>query len=539
MVEQLLGFEIKRKTQLAKENVSFSPPENDDGAMVVAAGGVYGTSIDLDGSVRSDSELISKYRMMAEQPEIDEAIDNIINEAITLDQEEEIVKIDLDKVGLEDATKRVIEGEFKESLRLLEFNSKAYDIFKRWYIDGRLFFHAIIDEKNPAVGIKELRYIDPRKIKKVKEVERKKLKNVKGTGQDVPLVNELKSEYYIYNEKGYNTGNRIMPISPTTSTSGLKIARDSVVYVTSGLTDSNGNMVLSYLHKAIKPLNQVRTLEDAVVIYRLARAPERRVWYIDVGDLPKMKAEQYLRDIMIKHKNKLVYDASTGDIRDDRKFMTMLEDYWLPRRGVGGRGTEVYTLPAGQNLGEMADVEYFLKKLYKSLNVPYSRLDSEDRYVFANNATEISRDEIRFSKFITRLRVKFNELFLEILEKQLILKGLTTVDDWEEMKKDIRFKYASDNYFAELKETQIITSRINILPLLDPYVGKYFSHRWVRKVILRQSDEDMEEMDMEIAEEIENPQFNPPDMVIPPDGDELNSDPRVKPEPKPVTKQGK
>jgi hypothetical protein len=539
MVEQLLGFEFRRKTQLEKENVSFSPPENDDGAMIVAAGGVYGTYVDFDGSVRTESELITKYRGMAEQPEIDEALDNIVNEAITLNEEEEIVKINLNDLNFDEQTKRVIESEFKEVLRLLDFNRKGYDIFKRWYVDGRLFFHAIVDEKNPELGIKELRYIDPRKIKKVKEVTRKKLKGAKGTGMDIPLVNELKTEYYIYNEKGFNSGNRVIPVTPSTVTTGLKIARDSIVYVTSGLSDINGNMVLSYLHKAIKPLNQVRTLEDAVVIYRLARAPERRVWYIDVGDLPKMKAEQYLRDIMIKHKNKLVYDASTGDIRDDRKFMTMLEDYWLPRRGVGGRGTEVDTLPAGQNLGEMADVEYFLKKLYKSLNVPYSRLDSDDKYVFANNATEISRDEIRFAKFITRLRVKFSELFLSILEKQLLLKNLTIVDDWKNViEHNIKFNFTSDNYFSELKETQIITSRVQILPLLDPYVGKYLSHRWVRKHILRQTDEDMQEMDMEIAEEIANPQYNPPQMVIPEDGDELNSDPRVKPEPKPVVKQG-
>lgn len=494
---ELFGFELKRKQQ---EPVSFAPKTNDDGAVVVAEGGVYGTYVDLDGSIRTEAELINKYREMAQHPEVDEAIDNIVNEVITEEPETKVVEIILDDLEQPDRIKKLLINEFDGVLGLLEFNSLSYDIFRRWYVDGRLYYHAIIDEQDPKKGIQELRYIDPRKIRKVREQKRKKVAATVTTYQNA-------AEYYIYTDKGFakTAGNSSIP---TNSIGGMKIAKDSIIHCTSGLTSLNGDLIQSYLHKAIKPLNQLRSMEDSLVIYRISRAPERRIFYIDVGNLPKMKAEQYLRDQMTRFKNKLVYDAGTGEVRDDRKFMTMLEDFWLPRR-EGGRGTEITTLPGGQNLGQMDDVIYFQRKLFRSLNVPIGRLDPEVQFNFGR-ATEITRDEVKFSKFINRLRNKFAQLFMKVLERQLILKGIVTPEDWEEFKDVIQFKFSQDNYFAELKETEILRDRITMLRDIDDYAGKYYSHEWIRRQVLRQSDEEIEDIDEQIADEKENPQYNPP-----------------------------
>ena len=405
---EFFGFEFRKKVK-EEELPSFTPPSNtDDGAVVVSAGGAFGTYVDLDGTVRSEAELVTKYREMSLQPECDAAIDEIINESIAID-EEHVVTINLDDLKIADNIKKMITDEFNYCLNLLEFNKYAYEIYRRWYIDGRLYYHVVINDKMPNEGIKELRYVDPRKIRKVREVQKKR---IQANNPGDAVVTKTVNEYFIFNDKGFNFGNKA--VGP--STTGLKVAKDSVLHIVSGLTDNQGTMVLSYLHKAIKPLNQLRTLEDALVIYRLARAPERRIWYIDVGNLPKMKAEQYVRDIMVKHKNRLIYDAQTGDIRDDRKFMTMLEDYWLPRR-EGGRGTEVTTLPGGQTLGQMDDVLYFQKKFLQALNVPVSRLNS-DALFSIGRATEITRDELKFEKFVVRLRNRFSQLFLKLLEKQ-------------------------------------------------------------------------------------------------------------------------
>jgi hypothetical protein len=490
---ELFGFEFKRKaTESDKQLPSFAPPkDSDDGAAVISAGGAYGTYVDLDGTIRSEAELVTRYREMALQPECDAAIDEIVTESIAID-ENNIIEVNLDDVKVADNIKKVIRDEFQTCLKLLDFNKFAYEIYRRWYIDGRLYYHVIIDDKNSRDGIKELRYVDPRKIRKVREVTRKRI-SAEQPGD--AMINKTVNEYFIFNDRGFNFGNKT--VGP--STSGLKIAKDSVLYIVSGLTDNQGTMVLSYMHKAIKALNQLRTLEDALVIYRLARAPERRIWYIDVGNLPKMKAEQYVRDIMVKHKNRLIYDAASGEIRDDRKFMTMLEDYWLPRR-EGGRGTEVTTLPGGQTLGQMDDVLYFQKKFLQTLNVPVSRLNS-DALFSLGRATEITRDELKFARFIVRLRLRFSMLFLKLLEKQLILKGVVTPEDWDLISGDIKFDFAKDNYFAELKEAEILEGRVNLARNFQDMAGKYYSHEWIRKKILQQSDDDIQKTDEEIMEE--------------------------------------
>lgn len=485
----LFGFEFRKKKQEEQQLPSFAPPkDSDDGAVVVSAGGAFGTYVDLDGSVRSEAELVTKYREMSLQPECDAAVDEIVNESIAID-EEHVVQINLEELKIADNIKKIIRDEFNNCLNLLEFNKFGYEIYRRWYIDGRLYYHVVIDENDPKTGIKELRYVDPRKIRKVREVQKRK---IQANNPGDAVVTKTVNEYFIFNDKGFNFGNKA--VGP--STTGLKIAKDSILHCVSGLTDNQGTMVLSYLHKAIKPLNQLRTLEDALVIYRLARAPERRIWYIDVGNLPKMKAEQYVRDIMVKHKNRLIYDAQTGDIRDDRKFMTMLEDYWLPRR-EGGRGTEVTTLPGGQTLGQMDDVLYFQKKFLNALNVPVSRLNS-DALFSLGRATEITRDELKFVRFITRLRGRFSQLFSKMLEKQLILKGITTPEDWSKIVDDIKFDFAKDNYFGELKDAEILEGRINQARNIQDMVGKYYSHDWVRKNILQQSDDDISQQDKEI-----------------------------------------
>jgi hypothetical protein len=502
---ELFGFELKRKLPTPEEiTPSFAPKDVDDGAVVIAPSGATGTYVDLDGTIRSEAELVTKYREMSLHPECDSAVDEIINESISID-EETIVDINLDNINvLSPAIKKVVRQEFLNCLNIIEFNKYAYDIYRRWYIDGRLYYHTIIDEKNPSEGIKEMRYIDPRKIRKIREVAKKKIQI--GTSASDATLSKTINEYYIYNDKGFNYGNKMS--GPTSS--GLKISKDSIVHVVSGVNDNQNTMVLSYLHKAIKALNQLRTLEDALVVYRLARAPERRIWYIDVGNLPKAKAEQYVRDIMVKHKNRLIYDASSGEIRDDRKFMTMLEDYWLPRR-EGGRGTEVTTLPGGQTLGQMDDVLYFQKKFLQCLNVPVSRLNSDSLFSIGR-ATEITRDELKFARFVVRLRSRFSLLFTKMLEKQLVLKGIMTLEEFNQISNLIKFNYSKDNYFTELKDAEITEARTNLARNFQDMAGKYYSHHWLRKNILKQSDDDIETMDMEIEEEAEtmDPRwFNP------------------------------
>ncbi len=496
----LFGFEFRKRTP-EEEPVSFAPPSNDDGAVVVAAGGAYGTFVDLEGTARTEAELVTRYRDMSLVADVERAVDEIVNECIVTDFQEDVVQINLDKLNYPDNIKQVIISEFNGIKQLLDFENQAYEIFKKWYVDGRLYYHAIIDDANPRLGIRELRNIDPRKIRKVREQKKKR------DPKTNTILTQNQREYFLYNEKGYNAQG-IGSGAVAHSATGTKIAKDAIVHCVSGLMDNNGSMVLSYLHKAIKPLNQLRVLEDATVIYRLSRAPERRIFYIDVGNLPKMKAEQYLRDMMIRHKNRLVYDASTGEVRDDRKFMTMLEDYWLPRR-EGGRGTEITTLPGGENLGKIEDVEYFQQKLYQSLNVPVTRLQTEQVYSIGR-ATEITRDEVKFSKFIKRLRARFSNLFIKCLEKQLVLKGVVTTDDWKQMAQYISFDFNSDDYYEELKETEVMSSRLQTANQLAPYIGKYYSHDWVRKHVFKQSEEEMLEMDKEIKAELSNDLLYPP-----------------------------
>ena len=487
---QLFGFSITRKNEEPVD--SFAPELKDDGAMVVAAGGAYGTYIDLDGTARTEAELVSKYREIALQPELEMAIDDIVNEAIDTDADN-IVEINLDKVEYSDPVKDKIREEFDNILTLFNFNFESYELFKRWYVDGRMYYHIIIDEENPRSGIKELRYVDPRKIRKIREVKKRSKSGI--------TVTNTEREYFVYNDRSFLPagGNAGIPMD-TSSTAGLRISVDSVIHVTSGLMDKNNSLVYSYIQKAIKPLNQLRTLEDATVIYRISRAPERRIFYIDVGNLPKVKAEQYLRDMMVKHKNRLVYDASTGEVRDDRKYMTMLEDYWLPRR-EGNRGTEITTLPAGQNLGELSDVNYFQRKLYQALNVPISRLEPSSAGFNLGRSAEISRDEVKFTKFVGRLRKRFSQLFAKALEKQLILKGIVSESDWPSIQNAISFDFTIDNHFEEFKESEILQNRIQLLQQVEPYIGKFYSDLWVRKNILKQTEDDIKQMMEEIKDE--------------------------------------
>jgi hypothetical protein len=494
------GFEIRKATsqqEVQEKQPAFAPEIKDDGAVVVAAGGAYGTYIDLQGAARTEAELVTKYREMAMHPEVERAVDDILNEAIIVEEKEKIVQINLDDTKLSTNIKKKVTEEFENVLTLLDFNKSAFDIFRRWYIDGRMYYHIIIDVTQPGDGIKELRYIDPRKLRKIREVKRKR------DNKSQVTQTQTVQEYFIYNEKGFQ--NKAGEVGTATAVQGLKIAPDSIVHITSGVLDPMNSVVLSHLHKAIKPLNQLRALEDATVIYRISRAPERRIFYIDVGNLPKMKAEQYLRDMMTRHKNKVVYDASTGEIRDDRKFMTMLEDYWLPRRD-GSRGTEITTLPAGQNLGKLEDVEYFQKKLYESLNVPVTRLEQDGSFIFGQGQ-EISRDEIKFTKFIDRVRMRFNHLFLDALKRQLLLKNVITEEDWDLFETHIKFDYTKDNYFEQQKQSSVMTDRINLLTQMSPFIGKYYSNEWVRKHILQQSDEEIEEMDEQNMAEMENPLY--------------------------------
>jgi len=485
----LFGFEIARKKSEEDQSVqqTFSPPSNDDGALQITSAAYYGTYVDLDGTAKNEVELISRYREMAMQPEIESAIDDIMNEAIVQDDDGKIINIVLDDLKQTDKIKKAIKEEFNVVLRLLNYNNMAHDIFRRYYIDGRLFYHIIIDRENPTQGIKELRYIDPRKIRKVREMKKKKDER---TGVEML---DVVNEYYIYNDKVV-TGS-----SSNYGPVGVRITTDSIISVVSGLMDSRRAVVLSYLHKAIKPLNQLRMIEDATVIYRISRAPERRIFYIDVGNLPKLKAEQYLRDIMVKYKNKLVYDANTGEVRDDRKFLSMMEDFWLPRR-EGGKGTEITTLPGGQNLGELEDVKYFQKKLYGALNVPISRLEPGEGFSLGRS-TEVTRDELKFSKFVDRIRNRFSDLFDQALRVQCVLKGICTNDEFEEFKEYIHYDFMKDNNFSELKEAELMTNRLSLLGAVDPYTGRYFSQKWIQQNVLRLTDDDIEEMQKQIEQE--------------------------------------
>lgn len=498
MALKLFGFTIGKKdiVQAEKpEQASFALPTEamDDGAVTITSNAYYGTYVDLEGSIRNELELITRYREMSNHPELEMAIDEIVNESITYTLDNRVVDINLDKLKTTESIKKKISEEFETVLRLLNFQNLASDLFKRWYIDGRMYYHIVVNEKNPKEGIQELRYIDPRKIRKIREV--KTGKDPK-TGATIILST---AEYYVFNDKGTTTQNY------TASTnSGLRISPDSIVNINSGLMDAKNTFVISYLHKVIKPLNQLRMIEDAVVIYRISRAPERRIFYIDVGNLPKGKAEQYLRDVMVKYRNKMVYDASTGELRDDRKHMSMLEDFWLPRR-EGGKGTEITTLPAGQNLGELEDVKYFQKNLLKSLNVPLSRLDEQAGGGFAGigRSQEITRDELKFAKFIARLRNKFTQLFDDALGTQLVLKGICTQDEWRDFRENVIYDFKKDNNFTELREAELLRERLTMVGMIDPYIGKYFSHQYIKKNILKMDDEAIKEMQKEIDKEQE------------------------------------
>ena len=503
MAIKLFGFTIGEKDIVQKENpeqASFALPTEalDDGAVTITQNAHYGTYVDLEGAVRNELELITRYREMSNHPECDMAITEIVDEAISHDDKGKVVDIVLDDLKQPESIKKKIREEFDNVLSMLNFSNLADDIFRRWYIDGRIYFHIIVNESNPKEGIQELRYIDPRKIRKVREVQ--KGRDLK-TGADI-----IKSmaEYYVYNDKGTTAQNYTASVN-----SGLRIAPNAIVNVNSGMMDAKNTFVISYLHKAIKPLNQLRMIEDAIVIYRVSRAPERRVFYIDVGNLPKGKAEQYLRDVMVKYKNKVVYDANTGELRDDRKHMSMLEDFWLPRR-EGGKGTEITTLPAGQNLGQMEDVQYFQKKLLQSLNVPYSRLEPQGGgLVGLGRTTEVTRDELKFNKFVVKLRNKFSQIFDHALKIQLSLKGICSQEEWETFREDVFYDYRKDNNFTELRDAELLSQRLQALGQIDPYVGRYYSQEWVKKNVLHLTDDEVEEMQKQIDSEPEKQQLGP------------------------------
>jgi len=499
---KLFGFSIEDTEPLSPSAISPVPPNSEDGVDHYLSSGFFGSYVDIEGVYRTEFELIKRYREMALHPEVDSAIEDIVNEAIVSDTNDTPVQIDLDNLNASDGIKKKIRQEFKHILDLLDFDKKSHEIYRNWYIDGRIFYHKMIDLKNPHDGIQELRYIDAMKMRYVRQDKKKDNKDrykVNIIKSDNPMDYEFPQieEYFIYNPKSqYPTGN----INATGASNGIKMSKDSITYCTSGLVDRNKGNTLSYLHKAIKSLNQLRMIEDSLVIYRLSRAPERRIFYIDVGNLPKVKAEQYLRDVMMRYRNKLVYDASTGEIRDDKKFMAMLEDFWLPRR-EGGRGTEITTLPGGQNLGEITDIEYFKKKLYRSLNVPPSRMDGEGGFNLGRSS-EILRDELKFSKFVGRLRKRFSNMFNDMLKTQLILKNIIAPEDWEIMSEHIQYDFLYDNHFAELKEAELLNERLGMLASAEPYVGKYFSQDYVRRKVLRQTDTEILEQDALIEKEI-------------------------------------
>ena len=482
---QLFGFEITRKT--GKELPSVVPPSsNESGATVintgVNAGGYYGMVMDLEGIIKNENDLIRRYREVSQYSDCDGAIEDIVNEAIVADEQKQSVSLKLDDVKVSPSIKAKIHEEFDNVLKLLKFNERAHEIFRSWYIDGRLYYQILLDENNLKQGIVELRYIDPRKIRRIKNIIKEK------TPRGVEVVKQIE-EYYLYNDKGITEQ----------TTSGVKLSLDSVLYAPSGYVDSNTGMMMSYLHKAIKPVNQLKLIEDSLVIYRISRAPERRIFYIDVGNLPKLKAEQYVSDIMNKFRNKIVYDATTGETRDDRRHLSMMEDFWMPRR-EGGKGTEITTLPGGQNLGEIQDIEYFQNKLYHALNVPISRLQPQQGFSIGRS-TEISRDEVKFNKFIVRLRKKFSVLLSNALRVQLIAKNIIREDEWSDFELNIKYDFLEDNHYSELKDAEIIASRVAALQQIDPFVGKYYSMEWVKKNILKLDDEQIDEIDSQMQDE--------------------------------------
>ena len=485
---ELFGFQISRVKKQEDPKQSFTTTQADDGTQTVAAGGYFGQYLDMEGTAKSEADLIRRYREIALHPECDMAVEDIVNEAVVANELKEPVRVNTENLSYGKDIRRKIESEFSNILKLMSFNTKGHDIFRRWYVDGRIYYQKIIDRNSPTLGITELKFIDPRKIKKIREVRKVRPEGAK----QLEVVDEF-VEYYLFNEKG---------VSGTTSGGGLKIAPDTIAFCPSGLVDQQQNIVMSHLHKAIKPVNQLRMIEDAVVIYRIARAPERRIFKIDVGNLPKVKAEQYLRDVMARYRNKLVYDASTGEIRDDRNYMSMLEDFWLPSR-EGGRGTDISTLPGGQNLGEIADIEYFQKKLYRSLNVPVSRLESSQGFNLGRSS-EITRDELKFTKFVQRLRKKFTELFNDILRTQLILKKVISEEDWNSISQNIQYDFLQDGYFAELKSAEMMRERIQLVNEMRDMVGKYFSVEYMRKNVLKQSESEIAEMDKQIKQEIDD-----------------------------------
>ena len=487
---ELFGFSISRLKKQSDPKQSFTTAPADDGTQTIAAGGYFGQYLDMEGNSKTEADLIRRYREISLHPECDLAIEDIVNEAIVANENKEAVRVNVNHLPYGKDVRRKIEDEFKEVLRLMQFNTKGHDIFRRWYVDGRIFYQKVIDRNSTMKGITELKYLDPRKIKRIREVRKKRPEGV--TGPNMLTVVDEFVEYYLFNEKGV----------VNSTSGGIKIAPDTIAYCPSGLIDQNKNMVLSYMQKAIKPVNQLRMIEDATVIYRIARAPERRIFKIDVGNLPKVKAEQYLRDVMARYRNKLVYDASTGEIRDDRNYMSMLEDFWLPSR-EGGRGTDITTLPGGQNLGEINDIEYFRSKLYRSLNVPVSRLESNSGFNMGR-ASEITRDELKFTKFVQRLRKKFTELFNDILRTQLILKGIINEEDWQSVRDSVTYDFLQDGHFAELKHTEMMRERLALANEMRDYIGKFYSVEYVRKNILKQNEREMEDIDNQIKKEIDD-----------------------------------
>jgi len=513
-MSRLFGFSIEDdKNKISKNVVSPVPQNNEDGVDHYLTSGFFGTSIDIEGVYKTEHDLIKRYREMSLHPEVDSAIEDIVNEAIVSDTYDTPVEIELSNLNASDGLKKRIREEFKTILEIMDFDKKSHEIYRNWYVDGRIYYHKLIDVKNPQEGIQELRHIDALKMRYVRTKKKKNRLDINITNGrsddpvnlDFPVIDE----YFEYSPKtsGLNTQN-----NPTGS---IKIAKDSIAYCSSGLVDRNKNTVLSYLHKSIKAVNQLRMIEDSLVIYRLSRAPERRIFYIDVGNLPKVKAEQYLRDVMMRYRNKLVYDGSTGEIKDDKKYMSMLEDFWLPRR-EGGRGTEITTLPGGQNLGEITDIEYFKKKLYRALNVPPSRMDGEGGFNLGRSS-EILRDELKFTKFVGRLRKRFSNLFNDILKTQLILKNVVTPEDWKKMSEHIQYDFLYDNHFSELKESELMTERLNLTVTAEPYIGKYFSQDYVRRKILRQTDEEIVEQDKLIKKEIKGGVIPDPNAPIDPE----------------------
>ena len=519
---KLFGFSIDDSNDKLKSKsiVSPVPPNNDDGVDNFISSGFYGQYLDIEGVYRTEFDLIKRYREMALHPECDNAIEDVVNEAIVSDLYDSPVEIELSNLNASDKLKDKIREEFKYIKELLDFDRKSHEIFRNWYIDGKLYYLKVIDIKKPQDGIQDLRYIDPMKMKFVRQEKKKNrqsLINVNAIQETDKVFFPEIEEFFLYSPSPqYAAGS----FSSGGSQKQIKIAKDSITYVTSGLVDRNKGTILSYLHKSIKALNQLRMIEDSLVIYRLSRAPERRIFYIDVGNLPKVKAEQYLKEVMSRYRNKLIYDASTGEVRDDRKQMAMLEDFWLPRR-EGGRGTEITTLPGGQNLGELSDIEYFQKKLYRALGVPESRITGSGDGFNLGRSSEILRDELKFSKFVGRLRKRFANLFSDMLKTQLVLKNIVTPEDWDAMSDHIQYDFLYDNQFAELKESELISERLGILASIEPYIGKYYSQEYVRRKILRQTDSEIIEMNQQIKSEIKKGIIPDPSAIDPITGEPL------------------